>query len=309
MTSVTIRIFLRVTRGGHSLLVPKTRDAARSHRARPAGPSVLNMISAIQIVQQAAEAAIPGIRTSPAAACRPSARPARTARQTIAVKPPPSPVRSPGRPRNPFHRWSWGTAGHTLLELIIVLSMISLIVAITGGAMSLASRSVDSGERHIGSLERFRTSLNIVDSQIQSFMPILLQGSDPVTDRGYIFRGDSTSLLFSAGRSLWNSQGGYVVVQYKVESDGDGKQFLRIAEKMIGMKNENTTRLFVLYDSIYFEYFLKEPAEEKGTWVEQWTDNKVIPAMIRLNLIAGAKRLAVIIPVRVGQAVNKRLSL
>ncbi|OPY76286.1 MAG: general secretion pathway protein J [Syntrophorhabdus sp. PtaU1.Bin058] len=187
--------------------------------------------------------------------------------------------------------------------------MISLIVAITGGAMSLASRSVDSGEKHIESLERFRASLNIVDSQIQSFLPVALQGSDPVTDKGYIFKGDSTSLLFSAGRSLWNSKGGYVVVQYKIESDGDGKQFLRIAEKMIGMKNENTTRLFVLYDRIYFEYFLKEPAEEKGTWVEQWTDNKVIPAMIRLNLIAGARRLSVIIPVRVGQAVNKRLSL
>jgi len=212
-------------------------------------------------------------------------------------------------PRNRFHRWSRGIAGHTLLELIIVLSMISLIVAITGGAMSLASRSVDSGEKHIESLERFRTSLNIVDSQIQSFLPVLLQGSDPVTDKGYIFRGDPTSLLFSASHSLWNNQGGYVVVQYKVESNGDGKQSLRISEKMIGMKNENTTRLFVLYDRIYFEYFFKEPAEEKGTWVEQWTDNKVIPAMIRLNLVAGTKRLAVIILVRAGQAVNKRLSL
>lgn len=201
------------------------------------------------------------------------------------------------------------TAGHTLLELIIVLSMISVIVTITGSAMSLASRSVDSGEKRIESLERFKTSLNTVDFQIQSFLPIFLQDSDHETDNKCMFKGDGASLSFSTNYSLWNNQGGYVAVQYKVESDGSGKQFLSISEEMIGMKNENRTRLFVLYDRIFFEYFLKEPAEEKGTWVEQWTDTRGIPARIRLNLVAGANRLAVIIPVRVGQTVNKRPSL
>ena len=209
-------------------------------------------------------------------------------------------------------RWSrerYITSGHTLLELIIVLSMISVIVVITGGAMGLASRSVDSGEKRIESLERLRASLNIIDSQIQSSLPIFLQDSGHGTDNKCIFRGDGASLRFPTAYSLWNAQGGYVEVKYEVISNADGKQSLSISEKMIGMKNENRTKLFDLYDRIYFEYFFKEPAEEKGAWIEQWTDAMGIPARIRLNLVAGTNSLAVIMQVRIGQTANKRPSL
>jgi hypothetical protein len=57
------------------------------------------------------------------------------------------------------------------------------------------------------------------------------------------------------------------------------------------------------FDEIYFEYFYKDPTEEEGKWVEEWTDTANIPEKIRLHLVSGQRDLSFIIPVRVRQSI------
>ncbi len=62
--------------------------------------------------------------------------------------------------------------GFTLLELMISISMLVIIIVIISGAMRLASRSITAGEKKIETLERLRTSLSIINAQIQSGTPL-----------------------------------------------------------------------------------------------------------------------------------------
>ena len=62
--------------------------------------------------------------------------------------------------------------GFTLLELIISISLLVIIVVIISGAMRLASRSIAAGEKKVETLERLRTSLSIINAQIQSGAPL-----------------------------------------------------------------------------------------------------------------------------------------
>jgi general secretion pathway protein J len=62
--------------------------------------------------------------------------------------------------------------GLTLLELIISITIIGIIILIITGAMQLSFRSVESGEKKIEALERMRSSLAVIDSQIQSEIPL-----------------------------------------------------------------------------------------------------------------------------------------
>ena len=59
---------------------------------------------------------------------------------------------------------------------MISITMISVILLIAGTAMRLGYRSTDAGEKRIMSIERFRASLNIVDAQIQSVLPLVASG-------------------------------------------------------------------------------------------------------------------------------------
>jgi len=188
--------------------------------------------------------------------------------------------------------------GFTLLELTISITLIGMIVMILVGAMRLSSRSVESGERRIGSLERVRASFNIIDSQIQSYIP--LKYEEDGNTKNY-FKGEREFIQFSTNYSIWGGQRGYVVATYRVESDNSGKQFISVSENVIGTAQNRTTSLFTGYDRIYFEYFYKEVTEEQGQWYDRVPDDplvNIVPEKVRLFLIDGYKTLSLIIPLR-----------
>ncbi len=196
--------------------------------------------------------------------------------------------------------------GYTLIELLISVTMIGIIIVIIGLAMRLGLRTVDSGERRIGSLERFRASLNIVDSQIQSALVIATQEEAGQT---FLFKGDGLSMQFPSNYSLWSGRRGYVMVSYKVMSDAWGKQELHVEESATGEPGRGDVRLFDFLDHIYFEYFYKGPTDEKGTWTDQWSGTDTMPDKIRLHLVNGRSETLLIIPMKVGGPQDATVSI
>jgi prepilin-type N-terminal cleavage/methylation domain-containing protein len=193
-------------------------------------------------------------------------------------------------------------SGFTLLELMISLVMIGVIALIITGAIRLGVRAVNIGENKIDYLERTRTSFNIIDSQIQSQIPLSYEENG---EKRYYFQGDRESLQFSTNYSLWGGRKGYVIVRYKVESDKTGKQFLAVSENIIGTNSNRESRLFSAVDAIRFEYFFRDPTEEKGKWVEKWTDTANIPVKVKLHLTYGKKDIPMIIPMRSAGSLSK----
>jgi len=185
--------------------------------------------------------------------------------------------------------------GFTLLELTVSIAMIGIIILIIAGAMRLGLRSVDSGEKRIESLERIRTSLSTIDSQLQSEIPLTY---DEEGFKKYYFKGERKFIQFSTNYSIWSGEKGYVLAAYRVESGDHGKEVLYSSENIIGLEDVRETKLLDSFDSIYFEYFYKDPTEEKGEWVEQWTDDVTIPEKVRLHLVEGTRDLSMIIPLR-----------
>jgi general secretion pathway protein J len=196
--------------------------------------------------------------------------------------------------------------GFTLLELLISIVMIAIIVLIIGGAMRLGFRSVGAGEKKIEALERVKASLQIIDAQIQSLIPLTYD--EEGTKKSY-FEGDKDSLQFSTNYSIWGGQRGYVVVSYAISSEEGSKPFLLASETIMGTEGTRETKLLNALDEIYFEYFYKDPTEEEGKWVEEWTDESDIPEKIRLHLVTGQKDLSFIIPVRVKESLEQASSI
>jgi prepilin-type N-terminal cleavage/methylation domain-containing protein len=188
-------------------------------------------------------------------------------------------------------------AGFTLLELTISIMLIGIIVLIVVGAMRLGMRSVESGERKIDAFERAQSSLNIIDSQIQSFVPLSYVSEDGTSK--YYFKGERESMEFSTNYSIWGGERGYVTATYSVRTEESGRQVLYASENVVGMEGTRETRLFDSFERIYFEYFYKEPTAQEGQWVDQWTDETSTPKKVKLHFIEGPNDLSMIIPFRV----------
>jgi general secretion pathway protein J len=185
--------------------------------------------------------------------------------------------------------------GFTLLELLIAMSLLALIVAITMGAMRLASRSVAGGGRKMENQERLRTAVAVLDAQIQSQLP-LAYGTEG--NRVNYFRGDAKSLKLMTGYSLWGGREGYILVNYRVEADGGGRETLYVSEQTPKIEGNREAKLFTEASAMSFEYFNRDPDDKEGKWSEQWNDENNTPSEVRLNVSYGKKKYAFQFPVR-----------
>jgi general secretion pathway protein J len=193
-------------------------------------------------------------------------------------------------------------AGFTLLELIISITLVAIIVLIISVAANLGYRSFNSGEKKMNAVERLRSSLTIIDAQIQSGVPLTLEDGGV---KQYNFMGEQDSLKFSTNYSIWGGQRGYVIVNYRVDTDDRGKRTLFASEYKVGMENQKETKLLEGFDEITFDYYKQDATEEEGEWITQWVDEEMMPTRIRINLVRGSNSLSYIMPVRVGGAIGE----
>jgi len=219
---------------------------------------------------------------------------------------------------------SAGTAnnrGFTLLELLISMTLLSLIFVIIFGAMRLATRSVDSGEKKIAFLERTRASMRIIDSQIQSLLPV---SSSIEGEKTYRFTGEQDTLQFPTNYSVLGRQRGYVMATYKVVTSQNNEKALYLNEtQMVGETEESpeipdmvaqadkddTVKLFDGFYEISFKFYKKELGEEEGEWVDTWEDEESVPERIQLHISRDRIEDTIIIPVRVAASLKKDLTI
>ncbi len=86
-------------------------------------------------------------------------------------------------------------AGFTLLELLIALSILSLIMGIVYGGMRLGSRAWEAGEARVESNQRLRLVLNQLAEEIRSAHSIRMQG-ETQDDKYLAFWGEADRIRF-----------------------------------------------------------------------------------------------------------------
>ena len=177
--------------------------------------------------------------------------------------------------------------GFTLLEMIIAMTMLAVIVGMMTGALSLAYKTMEKGERKIGVLERNKIVFPLMEAQIQSAFAGFYDEDGETKSR---FAGEEDSLAFASNYSIWQGAGGNCLVKYFVKTNDQGRNFLYVEEKILGTEVATEARLTDDYETITFEYYLESSMEE-GKWVNLWPDDeKNLPRKIRITFADGLKK-------------------
>jgi general secretion pathway protein J len=195
-------------------------------------------------------------------------------------------------PRNPRR-----LSGFTLLEMLLAITVFTVIVVIIGGAMRLGYRSADKGERKIEYAERLRRSVEILEGQIQSSLPLVVK--EDAQTKAY-FSGGKKTLTLATNYSVRDGRRGYIVAEYTVRGDQSGKESLFLSERPVGAETGSEALLLKDCDSVEFGYLEKGLTEEEGKWVEEWSNDEVGPERIRVSIKLRDWGYSIVIPVRVG---------
>jgi len=168
-------------------------------------------------------------------------------------------------------------AGFTLLELILAITILSIVVIILGSGFRLGIKAWEKGESEAAENQRLRTLSGLISQSIKSAYPYKMKIDDKDT---IIFKGEKNSILFVT-TLLDSSHGGFRWVKFsykdKTLSLNEGilpdKKFMDKLEDKGEVVDSNI-------GDVRFEYF----SQEKAEWLETWNLGHGIPAAVRVKI-------------------------
>ena len=186
-----------------------------------------------------------------------------------------------------------GHSGFTLLELLISLTIVSVIVVIIFGALRIGIRAWEKGERDLDMRQRQRIVLDLIKRQLASTAVGEVWGGD---QQLVSLKGDTKSIEFVSHIPLTpGTRIGMVYVKYVVTvAQGDEGERLTFYERNVASLDKSagnpdegdSSELLTGMKSIVFEYLKVRPGEEASRWQESWDPavDKGVPRAVRVTL-------------------------
>ncbi len=181
--------------------------------------------------------------------------------------------------------------GFTLLEVIVVFTLLAMIMAMIFSGIDSGRRMVAKGEAKITAINEIRVIQNIIRHQVSRAMPVAIE----MTDEGEMvkFIGQPKQITYvspmpgylgSGGPhiqeiKLVNARGG-MVLEYRHGlvsnyDDEDEHSPFEASEPMVLLEN---------IDDGYFEFVAMDEAREPTEWLSELEKGTDMPLMVRLNL-------------------------
>ncbi|PIY26266.1 MAG: hypothetical protein COZ11_03055, partial [Deltaproteobacteria bacterium CG_4_10_14_3_um_filter_51_14] len=142
-------------------------------------------------------------------------------------------------------------AGFTLLEVIISLTITSVMLVIIFGAMRVGVRAWEKGEQDLDERMRNRVVLDMMKRQLASIA--FREQKEEGKNRFLSVKGDKTSLRFISNVALLTSnEFGVVFVRYTVEDDAEsnGKKIEIIEKNFVFIDPEDDPDKFGMDDRL-----------------------------------------------------------
>jgi general secretion pathway protein J len=180
--------------------------------------------------------------------------------------------------------------GFTLLELLLAITIFSVLIAIVVQAFWLGSRSVEHGKTVMESELRLRSVMTLISKQIRSTFPLVTKESKRA--RGvYRFTGDTRSISFVTTLPLgYQQHGGLFHVNYFLEEEfGEAVKALKVMQRPIygeepfdlGSREDAITLIADFVDASW-------SYSSEGVWSDEWDaenhDNEDNPFPERVKL-------------------------
>lgn len=188
--------------------------------------------------------------------------------------------------------------GFTLLELIIAITILSLITLIIGSGFRLGIGAWEKGDKETGEIQRLRVLSSMLSQQIMSAHPYKMKLEDR-DEPAVIFTGESHSLMFVTTLAD-QSYGGFKWVKYLFR-DGNllYKEGLLPDKKLEEKVKSGEEIIDADIDDIRFAYL-----SDDGEWRDSWDYGENLPRAVQVR-ISYFQPFVVYIPMGVTEKENR----
>jgi general secretion pathway protein J len=180
------------------------------------------------------------------------------------------------------------SAGFTLVELLLALSLMSMLLALAYGGLRASTRATDKGQAILEDSSRIRMAHQFVRKQLNQMMPLVFAESENRQERT-VFEGEARKIRYVAPMPGYLGFGGPQVQELAIVSGDNGDQLV-LSHALLQGFEENNLYLrdpIVLMEKIDFAEFNFLGFDENGElggWTSQWEQPTVLPQSVSLKI-------------------------
>ena len=193
-------------------------------------------------------------------------------------------------------RYQTNAHGFTLLELIISLTIVTLVAVLVYTTLNIGARAAQSGETRSIENQRVRAALSLITRHLKSAYPLSLQGEDGAF---VYFFGEATELSFVSGAGRPEAGGLEKITYFLREDEGRRSLWVRTSAPTLpaDLLNQREGHLrqesevLPEVEAVAWEYLsrsqqqLNNQSQSREEWTDRWDGLKErsLPAAIRFS--------------------------
>ncbi len=169
------------------------------------------------------------------------------------------------------------SSGFTLVELMVALTLMTLVTLIIGNGFRLGMDAWDRGEAETGLTQRYRVLTGMFSQQLTSAYPY---GIDVDEEKLAVFKGDDDSFMFVT--TITDSPfGGFKWIRYSFKN---GTLFYK--EGILPDKDfeDKITGNEEIVDSDVGEMKFTYYSKDEGDWKDSWDYGENLPGAVKIEI-------------------------
>jgi prepilin-type N-terminal cleavage/methylation domain-containing protein len=179
------------------------------------------------------------------------------------------------------------SAGFTLIEVVLALTIFALIGGILYGAFSLSHSAVEKSQVNSMRNQKQRSIADLLGSYVRSTFPY----RESPQEQTAFFEGDVESLTFVSAYSQGMGGRGMAKIQISMDEDDNGRETVKLEETApVRLSSESgvggQTYSIVLQDNVKeFRLAYLDPQAEEETWEDRWDgrERRMLPRAVRFT--------------------------
>lgn len=178
--------------------------------------------------------------------------------------------------------------GFTLVELLLALTLMSMLLALAYGGLRASTRAADKGQAILEDSGRIRMAHQFVRKQLNQMIPLAFS-EDTDSGERTVFEGSAKIIRFVAPMPGYLGFGGPQVQELALVPGEEGEMLVLSHALLQGYEEQNLyvrdpIVLMEKIDSAEFNFLGLDENGELAGWTNQWDQPGILPASVSLDI-------------------------